>query len=106
MRDNWSTDTLLDTPVFKKYISQNRFQTGLKFVYLNDQSKCPPRKNDDGTNDDHNDSLYKVSPFYDAFLRNCKQTYTPNVNVAIDEAMISFRGRVGFWQSKKNEAVK
>ena len=88
IRDYWSIDSLLETPIFPKYMARNRFQAILKFLHLNDQSEFPPRKNDDGSDNEHYDSLYKIRPFFDSLMLNSKTVYTPRVNIAIDETMI------------------
>lgn len=106
IREYWSTDSLIETPLFSKTMSRNRFQAILRFLHLNNQDEFPPRKNDDGSDNNNYDALYKIRPFHDSFLHNCKATYTPHVNVAIDETMIAFRGRVSFRQYIKNKPVK
>ena len=45
----------------------------------------------------------KIQPFINLFLPIIKCNYTPDRQVAIDEAVISFRGRVSFRQYIKEK---
>ena len=73
-------------------MSSRRFELILKFLHLNDSEVQPQR------GDPTFDKLYKVRPFLDLVLENFKSYYQPHQHIAIDESMISYKGRLSFIQ--------
>lgn len=52
------------------------------------------------------DKLFKVRAFLDLILPTFESEYTPNQSVTIDEAVIPFKGRLGYKQYIKNKPTK
>jgi hypothetical protein len=66
-------------------MSRNRFQLIMKFLHFNDNEAIPAN---------NQDNLYKVRPVIDALVPKCRDLYTPNENVSIDEGMLRWKGRL------------
>ena len=64
----------------------------MKYLHLNN-SATQPRRGEPGF-----DKLYKVRPFLSLLLPNFRDHYTPSQHIAIDESMISYKGRLSFVQ--------
>ena len=73
-------------------LKRDRFSLLLKFIHLNDNSSYIP-KGDPG-----HDPLYKIHLFLDPLLKNFQAAYVLGREVSLDEAMIGFKGRLGFIQ--------
>ena len=97
LEDYWSTDSMIETPIFGKVMSRNRFESILSYLHFNDNEKRAP------TCDDR---LYKVRPIIDHFIGKFKEMYNPHENISIDEGMLSWRGRLGFRVYNPKKPVK
>ena len=73
-------------------LKRDRFSLLLKFIHLNDNSGYI-QKGDPG-----HDPLYKIRPFLDPLLANFQAAYVLGRELSLDEAMIGFKGRLGFIQ--------
>ena len=73
-------------------LKRDRFSLLLKFIHLNDNSGNI-QKGDPGY-----DPLYKIHPFLDPCLANFQVAYVLGRELSQDEAMIGFKGRLGFIQ--------
>ena len=87
LRDYWSTNPLLGTPGIVKGMSRSRFRSILTHLHLHDNSAAPER----GT--PGFDKLYKIRPLLDRIRSNSQAAYQPHQQVAVDEAMVLFKGR-------------
>ena len=87
IRDSWSTDSLLHTPVFNKYMSRDRFQILLKCLHFCCNSHQPS-----------GDRLFKLQMVLDELRNNFKSAFRPYQNVCIDESLLLFKGRLSFKQ--------
>lgn len=85
-RDYWSTDPLVEAPIFPKTMSRMRFEQILTFFHLSDNS----------LNTSNEDRLYKIKPLLDYFLPKFQSLYVPKQQLALDEAMVPYRGRIRF----------
>ena len=72
----------------------------MKFIHLNDNEKYI-KKGEDG-----HDALYKLRPFLDPLVENFQKAYTPGRELSLDEAMVGFKGRLGFIQYLLNKPHK
>ena len=90
LTDYWCQDDVISTPFFRSVMSRNRFKLILQFLHLNNNELSLPRDNDE------HDKLFKIRPFYDALLDKCGRMYIPDKNLALDEAMIAWRGNLSF----------
>ncbi len=97
LEDYWSTDSMIETPIFGKVMARNRFEIILTYLHFNDNEKRAP------TCDDR---LYKVRPIIDHFVGKFREMYNPHENISIDEGMMSWRGRLGFRVYNPKKPVK
>lgn len=85
IRDYWSTDPLIATPIFGKIMSRNRWEQIWRFWHFNDneaeEAETPDR-------------LYKVKPVLELLSRKFSMLYKPEQQISLDEAMIPWRGRL------------
>ncbi|CAF3605845.1 unnamed protein product [Rotaria socialis] len=106
IRDYWSTDPLLHTPIFhsKHYLSRNRF-----FEILRSGPKVFSKENyelfcfrflrfTDYEKIVDNDNLRKLRPFLKIVQDLCLSMYIPRRNVAVDETLLLYKGRISFKQ--------
>jgi hypothetical protein len=77
---------LIETPVFGKLMSRNRFEQIWNFWHYSDNS----------TLDDEADRLYKIEPILYNLVHEFRKHYRPPQELSLDEAMIPWRGRLGF----------
>ena len=87
VRDFWSTDTILSHPWFPSTLSRDNFLQILSNLHVNDNN-----------NNARNDKLFKVRPFLDHLVSQCKKQCKPQREVSIDEQIIGNKCRVGFRQ--------
>lgn len=85
--DYWSGVTT--QPFVTKTFSRNRFKELLCYLHL--ASSADP-------NAPSQDKLFKVRWLYELVKNRCITSYSPSANLAVDEAMIGFKGRIGFKQ--------
>lgn len=88
----WSTDSLYRIPSVSNIMTRDRFSKILQYFHCNDSLSNPP-KGQDG-----HDKLHHVRNIFDAVQQNLVNNYRPHRDVAVDEAMIPFRGRIGYRQ--------
>ena len=92
MQDYWSTSWPFQTPHFSKLLSRDRFLLLLKFLHLADNNKQVAR------GQPGYDKLFKLRPFMDPLIHSFKEMFVPQQQLSIDEAMISYKGRLSFLQ--------
>ena len=73
-------------------MTRDRFSLILKFLHLNDKNGQIEKGNPGY------DPLYKLRPLLTSLLRNFQANYNPGRELSLDEAMVSFKGRVWFIQ--------
>ena len=94
----WSTSDshyLLRTQ-FGAVMSRDRFFQIRRYLYFVDP--CTPV--------DRSDKLHKVRYILDNIRDSFMKEYVPHRNVTVDEAMVPFKGRLGFKQFMKDKPVK
>ena len=92
LKDYWGTSWPFCTPQFSKLLSRDRSFLQLKFLHLADNTKQAAR------GQPGNDKLFKLRPFIDPLIQSFQQMFTPQQQLSIDEAMISFKGCLSFLQ--------
>ena len=92
VKDYWSTSWPFNTPHFSKLLSRDRFLLLLKFLHLADNTKQVAR------GQPGYDKLFKLRPFMDPLIHSFKEMFIPQQQLSIDEAMISYKGRLSFLQ--------
>ncbi len=89
LADYWSTDEVVETPLFGKHMSKNRFFAILSNLHLCDNETAVPHGQ-------HGyDPLYKLRPFI-RMLDIFSDVYGANECLSFDEATCPFKGRVSF----------
>lgn len=86
VNDYWTTDPYMETPIFGKIMTRNRFRQILQSLHFCDNSAIP----DDASR------LVKVESIMQYFIEKFDKVYKPKQNLSLDEAMIPCRGRVSF----------
>ena len=89
IRDYWSTCATCNIPFFRQVMPRDRFLQILGMIHVGEIDARPRQS--------------KIQPFINLLLPIIKSNYTPDRQVAIDEAVISFRGRVSFRQYIKGK---
>ena len=92
IEDYWVKTWPFGTNAFSRVMTRDRFSVILKFIHLNDNKKSK-RKGEPGY-----DPLFKIRPFLVPLLSNFQFAYNPGRELAVDESMVSFKGRIWFIQ--------
>lgn len=100
VKSYWTADCL-EVPYFAKVLSRDRFQQIMRYLCFRDPNVHVP-----AVGERDYDSLYKVRFVIDAFNRQMKEQYVPRRQVAVDESIIPFKGRVSFKQYNPNKPSK
>ena len=86
IRDYWSTDPTISTPISPRTMSRNRFESIWQAWHFSDSSQ---QTQDSGR-------LFKIWPVYKYFAQKFRSVYSPKQEVSLDESMIPWRGRLKF----------
>ena len=81
----WSKDHIFSTPIFSRLMRRDRFEQIRKMLHFVDP-----------LNEDPEDSLRKLSTFLDSMADKFQRNYTPQQNVAVDEYLSLWKGRLKF----------
>lgn len=88
----WSKRRELRQQTVADIMTRNRYEILTKYFHVNDSTQNPPR------NSPRHDRLHKVRPVIENAKRQFPRHYKPHQNMAVDEAMIKFKGRCSFLQ--------
>ena len=83
---------MLETPFFRKILSLDKFKQILKYLHFSDNSNAPSKT------EESYDRLWKIRNIFDILVKNFKNAYNPAQNCVVDEVIVTFKGRVIFWQ--------
>lgn len=89
LAEYWSTDFVVDTPFFEKYMSRNRFQSILSNLHITDNTRALPR------GEPGFDPLFKIRPFV-ILLNKFSEIYSPESDLSYDEATCGWKGDLRF----------
>ena len=89
LKDYWCTSDTTDLPFFRSVFSRNRFFQIFGALHVGDMES--PLKRD------------KIQPLLDRLVPAFQAAYTPSQRIAVDESVISFKGRVSFRQYLKGK---
>jgi hypothetical protein len=92
IQEYWSTDELVETPIFRKVMPRDRFTMLLKFLHFSNNNEKLSKYNP------FYDRLWKIRDVFDLLNASYKEAYDPAENLAIDEVIVKFKGRVIFRQ--------
>lgn len=94
LNDYWKTDPLFNLPLFRQYMSRNRFLLILRCLHFTTAETDP------------SDRLGKIRSVVDFFNEKMEALYYPGRELSLDEAMVLWRGRLQFKQYIKNKRHK
>ncbi|KAK3732959.1 hypothetical protein RRG08_002569 [Elysia crispata] len=89
--------TCLRVPAVADVMSNKRYEKLSQYFHMADSRDQAARDHLDY------DPLFKVRPMLDIVQNNISAAFKPNVNISVDEAMISFHVRLSFKQHIKNK---
>jgi hypothetical protein len=84
LKDYWSTDPFLETPVFGKLMSHKKFEQIWWYLHFNNNELQPPSTS----------RLFKIEPLLDFFIQKFQTVYMPNQQLSLDESVIPWRVRL------------
>jgi hypothetical protein len=84
LKDYWSTEPYFETPIFRKLMSSKRCEKFWWCLHFNANELQPHSGN----------RLFRIQPLLDLFLEKFKTVYKPTQQLSLDEAVISWRGRL------------
>ena len=91
LRDYWSLRPIIHTPYASSVgMSRDRFLALLTMFHLNNNDAKTAR------GQPGYDPLFKIRPVIDTLITKFQDTYTPEEQMTIDEAICPFRGRIFF----------
>lgn len=90
IQDYWSKDEMLRTPFFGNTMIKNKFLLIMSLFHLNNNDNQVPH------GQDGYDPIFKVRRVYDHFRQKFEELNSSGENIAIDEAMIAWRGNLSF----------
>ena len=96
----WSTKWPFFSTNFSPVMKRDRFQLLLKMLHLANNSSMIPH------GQPRHDKLFKLRPLLDSLVERFKLMYQPNRELAVDESMIGFKGRLSFLQYIPNKPHK
>ncbi|XP_054719016.1 glycerol-3-phosphate acyltransferase 3-like [Uloborus diversus] len=88
----WSKDELIETPIFGKSMSRDRYLQILKFLHFANNENSPDQNNP------NYDRLWKIREVFDHINLYFRSLYDPTEELSIDEVIGKFKGRVIFKQ--------
>lgn len=92
---------LLDFPGIRKVFTRVRFVQILRYLHF-----CPEGIARGCRENPAFDKLYKVRPLLNHIRMKCIELYNPPRDMALDEGMVPYRGRLGFKQYNKDKPCK
>ena len=88
LKDYWSTLDSDDTPFYRSVMSRDRFFQIFGMLHVGERK---------------GEKKAKIQPLLDVLLPLFRLYYVPHQAIAVDESVISFKGRVGFKQYLKGK---
>jgi len=88
IKDYWSTDELIETPIFAKTMSRNRFEEILRCLHFSDNENPPQGQT----------RLWKLGNFLPCLIKNFEACINPGEFLCVDESLLDFKGRLAFLQ--------
>ena len=87
LKSYFTKNPLLDTPIFYKTMTQDRFELLNKFIHF--------VNNDEIATYQGNKKLFKISPIVNHLNTTYKVVYNMDENISLDESLTLWKGRLG-----------
>ncbi|XP_068129533.1 piggyBac transposable element-derived protein 4-like [Hyperolius riggenbachi] len=88
----WSKDPIHCMPIYSATMPRRRYQMLLSCMhFVNNDEQLP-------SDDPAYDRLFKLRPLVNHFNKTFQETYIPSQQIAIDESLVPFHGRLGIKQ--------
>lgn len=84
IKDYWSKDSIIATPIFGQVMTRDRYIFLLRFLHFADNVNV------------NKDRLFKIRCVADQFKTTFKNMLYPFQNLVIDEGLLLFKGRLSF----------
>lgn len=88
----WSKDPLYFTPLFPAVMERDRYQLLLRFLHFVNNEDAPNHQ------DKTRDRLFKIRPLIEDLNEKFQRCYTPSQDLALDESLLLWKGRLLFRQ--------
>jgi hypothetical protein len=98
VKSYFSKNFLFDTPVFYKYMSQDRYELPSRFLHF--------VNNDELEIFEGNKKLFKIDPILKHLKSKFSSLYRLKENISLDESLTLWKGRLGFKQYIPLKAAK
>ena len=95
----WSQDRFYGNFAVADVMTRDRFEKISEYLHANDRSGY-------NREDPDCDKLYLIRPILDTVNKRCLQNYKPHRENAVNEAMVKFRGTLGFRQDMPAKPTK
>ncbi len=92
---NWSKKAIIDTPIFRKTMPLKRFSQITRFFHFADNNACKIA-----------DKLRKVKPVIKYFNKKFQELYVMEEDIAIDESLMKFKGRLSYKQYNPSKRAR
>ena len=92
LTDYWATVDQLYTPFYGTMMKRDRYLHILRYLHFTDTRNEPDRT------DENFDRLWKIRDLFEMLNHTFSKFYNPSENMAVDEVIVSFKGRVIFKQ--------
>ena len=89
----WSSDAMIETPIFSKIMPLRRFQTILSLLHFSEETEST-------------DKLYKIRPIIEYLIDRFQSIYRPGEKISIDESLMKFQGKLSFKQFNRNKRAR
>ena len=96
----WSEDNYLRVDAVANIMSKTRYEKVTQYLHVVNTDSAP-KKGTPGY-----DPIAKVRPIVDKLQRNSQKCFRPGRELSVDEAMVAFKGRLGFKQYIPNKPTK
>lgn len=90
IRDYWSTDIMIQTPIFQNLLSSNRFSSIMHSLHFSDNIFWNTVLD--------TDSMRKIRLVFDHLRAKFSSVFGPYQKVCIDESLVQWRGKIRFRQ--------
>ena len=92
IKDYWSREEQYCTPFYSNVMARNCFFHILRFLHFENNDN-PPNHDDPDY-----DRLWKIQKIFDTLSNKFCEMYNPTENLAVDEMIVLYKGRVVFQQ--------